>query len=247
MQRLLVALALGWLIAVPAASAKSSEDDGVLIRDPKGDAGPGGVGLPAGSEWLDLVEVSLVEETNASVELKIRVAGVPSEPTAGELGVHFRLGEGWWIVGWTTIAFPAPPFVYRGGFFCPSDAYGNADPNRCDGFDATVAGGAYVVTMNRTTLHALDAGITLERPKAYGDVYNPGIRFDETAVGVSYLFKTGNKTKEVATPDAGATPEPPSPTTSDSDEDPASPRGEAPGFGLAAVLVAVVAAFVRRR
>ncbi|MBI2078225.1 MAG: hypothetical protein HYT80_07650 [Euryarchaeota archaeon] len=234
------ALALGLLTVVPPRAAT---EPFVLIEDPKGDAGPPGRGLPAGAEFLDVVEVGLADETATSVKLRIQVAAASGPPPFGEVAVHFRVNGSWWLVGWTTILFPAPPFTYKGGFYCPAEEGGVTDASKCDGFPAVVAGNAYVVTMDRAILRALDAGVVLDRPKAYGDVYNPGVRFDETAVGKAFTFARGNATPPVAAPEA----EPSPPTIDATAIDAPAPRGSAPGPGtLVAVLVLAVVAWRRR-
>ena len=85
----------------------------------------------------------------------------------------------------------------------------------------------------------------LEKPKAYGDLYNPGIRFDETTVGGSYTFVTGNVTSPVVNKTV------PESTPSAAQEVESSPReieprGEASAIGFVGVL-AVGLIFLRRR
>lgn len=236
-------------IVVPTVWAQTPVD-AVLVRDAKGDTASMGVPVPAGADAYDLIEIVLGWENATAAELHLRVAGVSSEPAAGEIGAHVKINGSFWIVGWTTIAFPVPPFVHRGGFYCPSDAARAVDASKCDGLSARIERDAYVLILDRATLGASAAGLVLEQARGYSDVYNSdgtAIRLDETAPGLPYRFGTGAAANATA---PKAREDPPIDATQSSEtltQDVGTrSAAESPGLPMVALL-AVLASLTRMR
>jgi hypothetical protein len=146
-----------------------------------------------GFEWADITALWFEEADVATVRLAIEVVRLDADPP-GEVGAHFRIGDGWWIAGWTTILFPAPPFTYAGGFYCVADAAGTVpDASLCDSLEATHDAKRFTVALPRALL-GLGPGASIEEPRGYAvDLASaqPGLGqgwIEQTAVGRAFAL-----------------------------------------------------------
>lgn len=164
------ALLLGLLATAPASVHAGSAED-PEVTDPRGDAGP--VPSPAGFDWADITALWFEEadraEGGGGVRLTIQVAALEHDPP-GEVGAHFRVGDAWWLAGWTTIVFPAPPFSHVGGFYCPADADGKVpDSSLCGGLEAVagVGGDDRFTALLPSETFGFAPGTAIDEPRGY--------------------------------------------------------------------------------
>ena len=241
-------------LALLAAPVQAGSPEDPEVTDPVGDAGP--VPSPAGFEWADIT-AAWFEERDAGVRLTIAVAALDHDPP-GEVGVHFRVGGTWWLAGWTTILFPAPPFTYAGGFSCQAEADGSVpDASTCDSLAATAGGGVFTVDLPPGTF-GLAPGAAIEEPRGYAvDVVSaqPEVQagwIEVTAPGRAFVLpaKTGAEPVDGEVPSAApGLVDDPDPVVEADDADDGMGRGRGtPGpMGWLAGLALLAAAFARRR
>lgn len=205
---------LALTILALTATTIQAQSDPPLITDPTGDAGLQGVAAPVLWDLFD-IETVHVTETADTATIHIETAAPGTEPPAGEIAVHFQANGSWWLMGWSTVTFPAPPFVYQGGFFCPSDPDHGFDAATCGALPATFAPDTLQLTVDREAFGITNQGTTIQTPTAYAVLYdangNP-LPIDETDIGGTYTFQTGDMTQGDQTPTTTDTPTSPDQT-----------------------------------
>lgn len=239
--RSLPILLIALVLAFPPAVAGSVNDP--EITDAQGDAGP--VPSPVGFAWADIV-AAWFDEIPSGVQATIQVVDLTTDPP-GEVGVHFQHKGTWWLAGWTTILFPAPPFSYAGGFYCVADADGNVpDASLCNGLNATLVENRIEVELPRG-IFGWTPGAVLSSPRGYAvDLISaqPEAQFgpiETTDLGRDFVLATLATIPE----ERPLAPEEPDDATTDAPSVPEAGR-DAPG--LSGVLLGLVAlAFAGRR
>ncbi len=239
------------IVLALAPTLVAAEAPVTLISDASNDASLGGVPAPTALAAWELEEIVLLEESADAFVVMIGTAVVPEEAPPGEFGLHFRVGASRWLVGWTTIVFPAVPPLYRGGFYCQTDEELRPDVSTCSGLVGETTGEGYRIVVNRSLVSATEEGAVLDEPSAYAEVYNSdgiAVRIDTATGDATYTFTTGipNGTLPVGEP-SGPAPSAPSPddALAQVEEESVEAGGSAPGFGWILLLVAAVLAIRR--
>lgn len=182
------AAVLATLLAAPLAGAGT-------VTVPEVADGSGDV--PPGFGWAD-VRKAWFSRDGDRFSLHVVAAGT-EPPTAGEVGVAFRIGDRHYIAGYSAI-----PGAYSGGFLGPADDEGRIAPGSVPtAMPGDAEGGIYTVSFTRNELPA-DAA-AFQEPWAWSEARAASgaiTRLDRTEVG--HDFTWGDPTPEpVAAASAG--------------------------------------------